>query len=460
MGENTQDAQDILDIQSISGANICIQIFAYISAYRRDREGRRGGGVAVYVKTNCRSSSVYNFSYDDKNFEILWIIVTNSLGSVAIGAIYHPPKPIYSTDSLLDFIERSIEELSITNYLIILAGDLNTLMPYRVTERTGLIDIVHAPTRGASCLDHILVSDNYQYDSIKVIKSIGNSDHDAIVAYCGPPIINQSKQRKTHTYRPASPAANASYLSHLSSVNPANFIPLCITDPQAAFDHFYTFLSGLLDKFFPLKTVTITSSDLDFVTPEIKTALRRKNLLMHQGKIDEANALASKIGSLITKHNSRSLVHMKHGEEAADLWSMVKKVTSKRTSPTIPSDITAHSLNNHNAAISTDPAYEPTLPKASANPLSPVNISEYQVFQYLDHLKHTATGLDSIPSWFLRLSAPVLAAPLAFIINLSLSTSSVPTQWKSSFILPIPKVSNLQLTQTIDQSPSLLFSPD
>ena len=247
-----------------------------------------------------------------------------------------------TTDSLLDFIEQSVKELSITNDLIILEGDLNTLLPYRITELTGLIDIVHAPTRGASCLDHILLSDNYQYDSIKVIKWISNSDHDAIVAYCGPPIINQFKQRKTHTDRPSSPSDIASYLSHLPSVHPANFLPLCTSDPQAAFDHFYTFLSDRLNKFFPLKTVIDTSSDLDFVTPEIKTALHRINHLMHQGKTEEANALACKIGSLITKHNSRSLVYMKYGEEAADLSSMVKKVTGKKISSTILSDITAH----------------------------------------------------------------------------------------------------------------------
>ena len=125
---------------------------------------------------------------------------------------------------------------------------------------------------------------------------------------------------------------------------------------------------------------------------------------------------------------------------------MVKKVTGIRISPIIPSDITAHSLNGRYAAISTDPAYVLTLPKASANPLRPVNISEYQVFQYLDHLKRTATGLDSILSWFLRLSAPVLAAPIAILINLSLATSSVPSQWKSSFILPVSKVSNSSAT--------------
>ena len=62
------------------------------------------------------------------------------------------------------------------------------------------------------------------------------------------------------------------------------------------------------------------------------------------------------------------------------------------------------------------------------------------MFNILDHLKHTATGLDGIPAWFLRLGAPIFAEPLRQLFNQSLSFGIVPTQWKRSCILPIPKV--------------------
>ena len=64
------------------------------------------------------------------------------------------------------------------------------------------------------------------------------------------------------------------------------------------------------------------------------------------------------------------------------------------------------------------------------------------MFKLLDTLKSTAPGLDNIPSWFLRLSAPILARPLARLYNLSLTTSTVPTQWKTSVITPVAKVSH------------------
>src|SRR5688572_26761226 len=60
----------------------------------------------------------------------------------------------------------------------------------------------------------------------------------------------------------------------------------------------------------------------------------------------------------------------------------------------------------------------------------------------LDRLKVTATGLDGIPAWFLRLSAPFLAAPFSTLINLTTVTSAIPQQWKRAVILSIPKTAH------------------
>ena len=61
------------------------------------------------------------------------------------------------------------------------------------------------------------------------------------------------------------------------------------------------------------------------------------------------------------------------------------------------------------------------------------------MFQILDHLHHTAEGLDKIPAWYLRLAAPKYAVILAHLINQSLLASHVPKQWKTAIILPIAK---------------------
>lgn len=67
-------------------------------------------------------------------------------------------------------------------------------------------------------------------------------------------------------------------------------------------------------------------------------------------------------------------------------------------------------------------------------------VTEWQVFNILDKLSSTATGLDQLPAWFLRLGAPVFYKPLTYLFNMSLSTSTVPHQWKLAAIQPVPKV--------------------
>jgi len=52
-------------------------------------------------------------------------------------------------------------------------------------------------------------------------------------------------------------------------------------------------------------------------------------------------------------------------------------------------------------------------------------VTHYKVFRVLDTLRPTATGLDKLPAWFLRLAAPILCGPFADLINTSLLTSTV-----------------------------------
>lgn len=105
----------------------------------------------------------------------------------------------------------------------------------------------------------------------------------------------------------------------------------------------------------------------------------------------------------------------------------------------MPPGITPHSLNEYYAMVSTDDSYVPTNSKHSCHDQHEI-ITEEEVFKTLDKLRNTATGLDQLPAWFLRLGAPVLAAPIAQLFNQSIRTSIVPRQWKQACITPIPKI--------------------
>ena len=65
---------------------------------------------------------------------------------------------------------------------------------------------------------------------------------------------------------------------------------------------------------------------------------------------------------------------------------------------------------------------------------------EEEILTELKNLKRKkATGLDNLPPGLLKDAAGVIAKPLTFIINLSLSSGVVPTDWKMAKVIPIFK---------------------
>jgi hypothetical protein len=141
---------------------------------------------------------------------------------------------------------------------------------------------------------------------------------------------------------------------------------------------------------------------------------------------------------IIVTYNSTRLSRMRDGPLA--LWDEVRRLTGVARCKTYPDNINAVSLNIHYSTISTDPLYQAPDKKLSVLAENCTGkVSEFSVFNLLAKLSTTASGPDGLPFWFLKLAAPIICGPLTHVINLSLATSTVPKQWKSATIHPIPK---------------------
>jgi len=62
--------------------------------FRRDRCKRRGGGVAIYIRSSISASEV-QMPGDDPLYELLWLKVHIAGRGLIFGALYNPPKPLY-----------------------------------------------------------------------------------------------------------------------------------------------------------------------------------------------------------------------------------------------------------------------------------------------------------------------------------------------------------------------------
>jgi len=124
------------------------------------------------------------------------------------------------------------------------------------------------------------------------------------------------------------------------------------------------------------------------------------------------------------------------------MWAAVRRLTGRPQPSARVDGITAETLNEHYARVSSDPQYTASTrkPMTAEAEMPPQCVSEWEAFHMLDTLHPTAAGLDGLPAWFLRVAAPVIYKITANIFNISLSTSTVPRQWKEARIKPIPKV--------------------
>jgi hypothetical protein len=166
-------------------ADSVVEIAEY-SLVRRDRPGRKGGGVAIYTRRSFAAIEWKPNPDLHPVYEMLWVQVTHANAMTFIGALYHPPAPIYQTSDLLHHIEAAVLRIQQDFQLlrVMLAGHLNSLPDNEVIIRTGLSSIVTQPTHGNSRLDRVYVSD-VQYRDVRVIRSAVKSDHMAIVAFGG-----------------------------------------------------------------------------------------------------------------------------------------------------------------------------------------------------------------------------------------------------------------------------------
>ena len=131
------------------------------SIYRRDRnwfgnDNREKGGVAIY-RSNINIKQVLR----SEIYEMISLQVDIPSGHLMlICGIYHPPKPRYPEDDLIEYIIDIVDDFLECNPsgLVVCGGDLNRLNLEKLSSLSGLKVLVDFPTRRDSILDNCLTN--------------------------------------------------------------------------------------------------------------------------------------------------------------------------------------------------------------------------------------------------------------------------------------------------------------
>jgi len=154
-----------------------------------------------------------------------------------------------------------------------------------ITERTGLIRIVHQPTREHNKLDRIFVS-NLAYSAVRAVTSVVKSDHLAVIACSDTTKGTITKTKSQHKYRPKTATQHARFLDHISTADISFVPPNTVSGGvQTAFGWFYQVLLEHMNSFYPERVITTSSRDPAFRDVVLGTRICTRVVLEYKSRV-------------------------------------------------------------------------------------------------------------------------------------------------------------------------------
>ena len=470
--------------------------------FRKDRTGKKGGGVFIAVLSELSSFLEPELATD---CEILWVrIKEKGRRSILVSSFYHPHT--HMQDSIKNFLESARRATTHQNATIIIGGDFNlpawdwktgllkpTSLPNIHREfkdgidGMGLVQMVQEETRGPNILDLYLT--NQPSLVARVETTPGLSDHSAVY------MEMQLNPPKTYQPRRFIPIYNKECEEPLRTA--AEELNTQIMDKHNINSNINTLWEELnegLQKACKDKVphkLTKKKNYLPWINHKIKKMMRRR---------DRIHKRLKKIGQ--TKPNAKQTENLDHSllllverleKEIKELRSNIQKETrqsywryvegtiidsdrpgntkrlysfikAKRTERQTLSPLKDDSgqlidepkekakiLNKQFASVFnsknkiTRDEFEKKCPENNDHSKPIPNINELKITQngvqkLLSSLDpHKAPGPDGLTPKLLKIVADQIAPSFTLLFQASLHQSSLPSQWKTAHITPIFK---------------------
>ena len=187
-------------------------------------------------------------------------------------------------------------------------------------------------------------------------------------------------------------------------------------------------LLSLVNKCFPVRTVTLSSRDPSWMTSLVKYLLKKKSRANASGNVSEPIA--------------ENRMNWGRAETTGTMqwWRRVDNISQRKNKPQpVLKESFLRGLNEFFAKLCQDDSYtESSFQEIDREKHLSPRLNETEVMLALSKIKKTVSGPDSIPYWVWRDNA-LLLAPVV-IWNLSLCSYTWPEAWKESNISQLPKV--------------------
>ena len=454
-----------------------------------DQSGRPKGGVCLYYKDHIPLKHRPDLQLLEE-----CIVAEITVKHKKFFYILAYRSPNQSRDTFKVFMQKLkdiIEKISAENpFSIILTGDLNARSPVfwddegtetfegkeisNLTLLNGLQQIINEPTHFpresiATCIDHIFTN---QRDTIIDSGAIPSPD-----PCCKHSIV----YGKINMNVPPPPP----YKRKIWDYNKANVSQIKIDLSQANWglllqnktanhmvEIFQSKFLAIMEDHIPNKTITIDSNYAPWITPSVKTALRRNHRVfkkwVKRGKIatekDRVNQIQSETNSIIS--NAKSKYTNDLGDKICNsnsgtkcFWSAFKTLLNKKKISNIPPLIENNTyitnfkektkVFNKFFALQCRPldipSFLPTFHSLTNNCLDSITFTITDIVSIIEKLdSKKAHGFDGISISMIKICPSEVSFPLSLIFKKCFESGSFPSEWKKANVQPIHKKNSRQ----------------
>lgn len=412
---------------------------------------KMGGGVCLYVNDRwCKNTSVKE-KYCDENIEYIVVsmrpfYLPREFPNVFVFVVYIPPDANYNgaIDKLLTCINL-VEEKS-PEAVKILLGDFNECnFKSYVPQYT---QYVHCSTRKDKILDLLFCNVKNGYNIYKK-PPLGSSDHNML--YCLPIykqkiksikpteiIINQWSNEVSETLKGCFECTDWSELCHSDNID-------------ENVDVISSYINFCIQNVVPTKSVKVYPNNKPWVTKELKSLLNEKKRALTHNNKDVLKQVQKRLNKGIADCKfkyKKKVENMFKSRDPKNAWKGLNSLTGRKLKQALPEPedpvVYAQELNNFYARFDVHNFQDEC--SAMIQTLKDRNdvkiiIKESDVINCLNSIKMGKTaGPDKICGRVLKDCKCQLAPVITQLFQSSLDQHCVPVLWKTSEIIPIPKI--------------------
>ena len=459
--------------------------------YRRDRsDGRRGGGVIIYISNRIKSFEINDLKFNNNKLEQVWCMIEVNLERILIGCIYRPTdtagnevlnEVIYNakeyvnnkkcTDLMIvgDFNFNCIQWNNGSSELVLSGEDSIEEKFCDVINDCFLYQHVHEPTfkrenEFTNVLDLIFTDDKNRIATLKTGPLLGNTSQGHVILTWNY-IISETIDLDDDILDERFLFNKGNYKGMSNYLRSINWLELLNNE---SVDRMYCIFEAIIkeacDLFIPKANFGLKKNKIEWINKDIKALIRRKWNLWYYNrsiewkstdKINEYKNLCKKVKhevknakrkfeeNLANKAKKNPKLLFKYIKKSQKVREYIRALMNSSNQVTNdPRDI-VEILNDQFQSVfvkERDSDVLPDFPMRTINECSEIDISYNDILSRLKNLNpDKSCGVDEIRPKVLQECASELAVPLTLIYSDSIKKGEIPLIWKLANISPLYK---------------------